>query len=192
MSAEVGQPDFSPSEIARSDLVENSLKHLLDGHGRGIQLNRIDSRLQRGYRTLGIALIAQTYLVEKTRKTNTVILCLQLKIAPARTFFGTCGQKNLERRRRENHRPHVATVRYQARRLQERPLTLQQRFAYRRQRGDQGRAGADLFMFSSDYPHPEGTNDPIGRFERTMGALTDDARTAFYSKNFEQMMQIAA
>ena len=52
-------------------------------------------------------------------------------------------------------------------------------------------AGADLFMFSSDYPHPEGTNDPIGRFERSMGALSDDARTAFYSKNFEQMMQAA-
>ncbi|MET0332877.1 MAG: amidohydrolase family protein [Rhizobacter sp.] len=52
-------------------------------------------------------------------------------------------------------------------------------------------AGADLFMFSSDYPHPEGTNDPIGRFERSMGALSDDARTLFYSKNFEQMMQVA-
>jgi predicted TIM-barrel fold metal-dependent hydrolase len=52
-------------------------------------------------------------------------------------------------------------------------------------------AGADLFMFSSDYPHPEGTNDPIGRFERSMGALSDDARTLFYSTNFEQMMQAA-
>jgi predicted TIM-barrel fold metal-dependent hydrolase len=27
-------------------------------------------------------------------------------------------------------------------------------------------AGADLFLFSTDYPHPEGTRDPIGRFEQ--------------------------
>ena len=34
-------------------------------------------------------------------------------------------------------------------------------------------SGADLYMFSSDYPHPEGTNDPIGRFERTFTELTE-------------------
>jgi predicted TIM-barrel fold metal-dependent hydrolase len=51
--------------------------------------------------------------------------------------------------------------------------------------------GPELFLFSSDYPHPEGTNDPVGRFERSMGSLSDDARTLFYSKNFEQMMQPA-
>ncbi len=51
-------------------------------------------------------------------------------------------------------------------------------------------SGADLYMFSSDYPHPEGTNDPIGRFERTFGELTDADRELFYSKNFEQMLGI--
>ena len=49
-------------------------------------------------------------------------------------------------------------------------------------------SGADLYMFSSDYPHPEGTNDPIGRFERTFGALADADRDLFYAKNFEQML----
>ncbi|HEY2751011.1 amidohydrolase family protein [Phenylobacterium sp.] len=49
-------------------------------------------------------------------------------------------------------------------------------------------AGADLFLFSSDYPHPEGTNDPIGRFERTFEGLSEDDRERFYSKNFEEMM----
>jgi hypothetical protein len=49
-------------------------------------------------------------------------------------------------------------------------------------------SGADLYMFSSDYPHPEGTNDPIGRFERTFGELTEADRELFYSKNFEQMV----
>ena len=45
-------------------------------------------------------------------------------------------------------------------------------------------AGADLFMFSSDYPHPEGTKDPIDRFEATMGGLDDGTRTGFYNANF--------
>jgi uncharacterized protein len=51
--------------------------------------------------------------------------------------------------------------------------------------------GADLFMFSSDYPHPEGTNDPKGRFERTMAGVEDDALDRFYRRNFEAMMSIA-
>lgn len=49
-------------------------------------------------------------------------------------------------------------------------------------------AGAELFLFSSDYPHPEGTNDPVGRFERTFEGLGDDDRERFYSRNFEEMM----
>jgi len=52
--------------------------------------------------------------------------------------------------------------------------------------------GADLFMFSSDYPHPEGTNDPKGRFERTMTALDEDAKDRFYRRNFEEMMGLDA
>jgi predicted TIM-barrel fold metal-dependent hydrolase len=49
-------------------------------------------------------------------------------------------------------------------------------------------AGPELFMFSSDYPHPEGTNDPLGRFERTMQGLDEAARDKFYRGNFEEMM----
>jgi predicted TIM-barrel fold metal-dependent hydrolase len=45
-------------------------------------------------------------------------------------------------------------------------------------------AGADLFMFSSDYPHPEGTKDPIDRFEATMDGVDDDTLDRFYSTNF--------
>ena len=48
-------------------------------------------------------------------------------------------------------------------------------------------AGPELFLFSSDYPHPEGTTDPIGRFERTFEGL-EDAKERFYSGNFEEMM----
>jgi hypothetical protein len=49
-------------------------------------------------------------------------------------------------------------------------------------------AGPELFLFSSDYPQPEGTDDPIGRFERTFKDLDDDARELFYHKNFTYMM----
>jgi predicted TIM-barrel fold metal-dependent hydrolase len=49
-------------------------------------------------------------------------------------------------------------------------------------------AGAELFMFSSDYPHPEGTDDPIGRFERTFKGISEEAKAKFYSENFQTMM----
>lgn len=52
--------------------------------------------------------------------------------------------------------------------------------------------GADLFMFSSDYPHPEGTNDPLGRFERTLEGIDEDAKDRFYRRNFEEMMGLRA
>jgi hypothetical protein len=48
--------------------------------------------------------------------------------------------------------------------------------------------GPELFLFSSDYPHPEGTTDPIGRFERTFEGVDEAAKTKFYSRNFEEMM----
>jgi hypothetical protein len=48
-------------------------------------------------------------------------------------------------------------------------------------------AGAELFMFSSDYPHPEGTKDPIQRFEATMDGLDDRAIDHFYRANFEAL-----
>jgi uncharacterized protein len=49
-------------------------------------------------------------------------------------------------------------------------------------------AGADLFMFSSDYPHPEGTKDPLGRFERVMTDIDEASKQKFYSRNYEIMM----
>ncbi|HEY5071926.1 MAG TPA: amidohydrolase family protein [Caulobacteraceae bacterium] len=51
-----------------------------------------------------------------------------------------------------------------------------------------GDGGAELFLFSSDYPHPEGTTDPIGRFERTLEGITEEAKSRFYSANFQEMM----
>jgi len=53
-------------------------------------------------------------------------------------------------------------------------------------------AGDDLLMFSSDYPHPEGTKDPLGRFEATMDGVSDEARDRFYSGNFADFMRVGA
>jgi hypothetical protein len=52
-------------------------------------------------------------------------------------------------------------------------------------------AGDDLFMFSSDYPHPEGTKDPLGRFEATLSGVSVGALDRFYSENFAEFMALA-
>jgi predicted TIM-barrel fold metal-dependent hydrolase len=49
--------------------------------------------------------------------------------------------------------------------------------------------GAELFMFSSDYPHPEGTTDPYGRFEASLQDLDESVKGQFYRGNFEAMMR---
>jgi predicted TIM-barrel fold metal-dependent hydrolase len=53
--------------------------------------------------------------------------------------------------------------------------------------------GEELFLFSSDYPHPEGGRDPIGRFERSFDAsgISEAARVRFYADNFEDLMGVA-
>lgn len=45
-------------------------------------------------------------------------------------------------------------------------------------------SAAELFMFSSDYPHAEGGRDPIGRFEDTTSSLSPAAREGFFARNF--------
>jgi predicted TIM-barrel fold metal-dependent hydrolase len=49
-------------------------------------------------------------------------------------------------------------------------------------------AGEDLFMFSSDYPHPEGGTDPLGKFRARMKSASANATEKFYSGNFASMM----
>ncbi|MCV0384151.1 MAG: amidohydrolase [Erythrobacter sp.] len=49
-------------------------------------------------------------------------------------------------------------------------------------------AGPELFMFSSDYPHPEGTKDPVGKFEATMDGLEEETKDRFYRTNYDAMM----
>ena len=51
-------------------------------------------------------------------------------------------------------------------------------------------AGQELFLFSSDYPHPEGGRDPLKRFEDSMVGISEPAKTRFYSENFAEMMNL--
>ena len=48
--------------------------------------------------------------------------------------------------------------------------------------------GENLLMFASDYPHHEGTDDPIGRFERTMEEVDENQRSKFYTNNFKSLL----
>ena len=51
-------------------------------------------------------------------------------------------------------------------------------------------SGPELYLFSSDYPHPEGTKDPIGRFERSFAERGTDAaaRQLFYEENYRSLV----
>lgn len=47
-----------------------------------------------------------------------------------------------------------------------------------------GESSPDLYLFSSDYPHVEGGKDPIGKFEQSIGGLSEPVKTQFYTENF--------
>jgi len=49
-------------------------------------------------------------------------------------------------------------------------------------------AGDDLFLFSSDYPHPDGGRDPVRRFSESLAGAKPAALDRFYSENFREMM----
>ena len=46
----------------------------------------------------------------------------------------------------------------------------------------------ELYLFSSDYPHTEGGRNPIGRFEASLGDLSESVREKFYSRNFAKLV----
>ena len=45
-------------------------------------------------------------------------------------------------------------------------------------------SSADLYLFSTDYPHAEGGRDPIGRFSKTTASLSEADRHKFFAANF--------
>jgi predicted TIM-barrel fold metal-dependent hydrolase len=48
--------------------------------------------------------------------------------------------------------------------------------------------GPDLLMFSTDFPHPEGTRDPIGRFHAHLERFDDTVREKFYVGNMTELL----
>jgi len=50
-------------------------------------------------------------------------------------------------------------------------------------------AGEELFMFSTDYPHPEGGKDPLAKFEETLTDVGEDAKDRFYYSNMAELLQ---
>jgi uncharacterized protein len=51
-------------------------------------------------------------------------------------------------------------------------------------------AGAELFLFATDFPHPEGGRDPLKRFARALDDydIDEPARHRFYTTNFVDMV----
>lgn len=48
--------------------------------------------------------------------------------------------------------------------------------------------GPGLLMFSTDFPHFEGGEDPIGAFEEGLNGIPEEAKTQFYKTNFAQLV----
>jgi predicted TIM-barrel fold metal-dependent hydrolase len=51
-------------------------------------------------------------------------------------------------------------------------------------------AGSDLFMFSTDYPHPEGGRDPLAKFEETLDHAGAEDRDAFFHDNMAELLGV--
>ena len=49
-------------------------------------------------------------------------------------------------------------------------------------------AGEELFMFSTDFPHPEGGKDPLAKFEETLSDVGEDAKDRFYYSNMAELL----
>jgi predicted TIM-barrel fold metal-dependent hydrolase len=53
-------------------------------------------------------------------------------------------------------------------------------------------SSADLFMFGTDYPHIEGSRDPLGKMMATLEGFDDDVITKFCSANFAKTMGLGS
>ena len=52
--------------------------------------------------------------------------------------------------------------------------------------------GPEMLVFASDFPHPEGTSDPIRKFEATMSGCDAETLAAFYRGNIASFMRLEA
>lgn len=47
----------------------------------------------------------------------------------------------------------------------------------------------EILAFSSDFPHPEGSDDPVGRFVESMGDVAEPTKAAFFRENFRRFFE---
>ncbi len=52
--------------------------------------------------------------------------------------------------------------------------------------------GPDMLLFSTDFPHPEGTRDPLGRFEQHLERFDQATQERFYVENMRELLGSAA
>ena len=52
--------------------------------------------------------------------------------------------------------------------------------------------GPEMLVFASDYTHPEGTSDPIGKFEATMTDCSPETLERFYYGNMAELLELPA
>ncbi len=48
--------------------------------------------------------------------------------------------------------------------------------------------GPELLLFSTDFPHPEGTRDPLGRFASHLDRFDDTTKDRFYVDNMRELL----
>ena len=48
--------------------------------------------------------------------------------------------------------------------------------------------GPELFMFSTDFPHPEGGKDPLQKFDEALAGSSDGDRTKFFYGNMHELL----
>ena len=48
--------------------------------------------------------------------------------------------------------------------------------------------GAEMLLFSSDYPHPEGGTDPIAEFEKTLKGVSREDTQRFFAGNMADLL----
>ena len=49
-------------------------------------------------------------------------------------------------------------------------------------------AGPELFMFSTDYPHPEGGRDPLAKFAKALASASPADQERFYAGNLAELL----
>jgi uncharacterized protein len=49
-------------------------------------------------------------------------------------------------------------------------------------------AGPELFMFSTDYPHPEGGRDPLAKFAKALASTSPADQERFYAGNLTELL----